>query len=297
MSIADTRRHQMFPTFDAAHIETASRFASGEARRFEPGELVFDVGEKNVPAWLLLDGTMDIVRRDGLDHETAIVTHHAGQMTGEITQLAGRTSLAGGRAGPEGCTALPFDAAHLRALVIGSADVGETVMRAFILRRVALIEGGGAGSVLVGRPGAPDLVRLQGFLSRNGYPFTVLDAAGDEEGRALVERLGVQPEELPLMLCPNGSVLKKPSDAAAGICLGITPELDPEAIYDIAVVARDPLDSRPRSMARPRAFRWWCSTSAPSADRPAPRPGSRIISASRPASPVRRWRDAPLVRR
>jgi thioredoxin reductase (NADPH) len=240
MSIADTRGHQMFPVFAKAQIETASRFASGEARRFEAGEIVFDVGEKNVPAWLLLDGAIDIVRRDGLDHETAIVTHRAGQITGEISQLAGRTSLAAGRAGPEGCTALPFDAAHLRALVIGSADVGETVMRAFILRRVALIEEGGAGSVLVGRPGAPELVRLQGFLSRNGYPYTVLDATADEEGRAVVERLGVQPEELPLMLCPNGSVLKRPSDAEAGVCLGITPDLDPAMIYDIAVVGAGP---------------------------------------------------------
>ncbi len=228
------------PCSTQSHIATATRFASGEARRFEAGELVFDVGQKDVPAWLVLDGTIDIVRRDGLNHETAIVTHSAGQMSGEITQLAGRTSLAGGRAGPEGATALPFDAAHLRALVIGSADVGETVMRAFILRRVALIEDGGAGSVLVGRPGSPELVRLQGFLTRNSYPFTVLDAASDEEGRALVERLGVRPEELPLMLCPNGSVLKRPSDAEAGVCLGITPDLDPETIYDIAVVGAGP---------------------------------------------------------
>ena len=163
MSIADTRRHQMFPVFDQGQIAVATRFASGEARHFKPGELVFDVGEKNVPAWLVLDGTLAIVRRDGLDHETAIVTHGAGQMSGEITQLAGRTSLAAGRAGPEGCTALPFDAAHVRALVIGSADVGETVMRAFILRRVALIEDGGAGSVLVGRAGSPNWCGCRAF--------------------------------------------------------------------------------------------------------------------------------------
>ena len=95
----------------------------------------------------------------------AITSHGAGQFTGEISQLAGRAALATGRAGPEGCTALPFDAAHLRALVVGSAELGEMVMRAFILRRVGLIQEGGAGSVLVGRPGAPDLVRLQGFLA------------------------------------------------------------------------------------------------------------------------------------
>ena len=102
-------------------------------------------------------------------------------------------------------------------------------MRAFILRRVGLIQEGSAGSVLVGRPGAPDLVRLQGFLAGNGYPYTVLDASADEEGRAVVERFGVQPEELPLMVCPNGTVLKRPTEAEAAVCLGITPDLDPQS--------------------------------------------------------------------
>ena len=124
--------------------------------------------------------------------------------------------------------------------MIGSAELGETVMRAFILRRVALIQEGGVGSLLIGRPGSPDLVRLQGFLSRNGYPYTVLDAVSDEEARAAVERFGVQADELPLMICPNGSFLKRPTDAEAATCLGITPELDPKTVYDVAVVGAGP---------------------------------------------------------
>jgi thioredoxin reductase (NADPH) len=240
MSVVETRRHQMFPVLDMAQIDTAKRFASGEARSFAPGEVVFDVGERYAPAWLVLEGSIDVVGRDGLDREVAITSHGAGQISGELSQLTGRAALARGRAGPEGCTALPFDAAHLRGLVVGSAELGETIMRAFILRRVGLIQEGGVGSILVGRAGASDLVRLQGFLGRNGYPYTVLDAAADEEGRAVVERLGVQPEELPLMICPNGTVLKRPTDAEAGVCLGITPDLDPQLTYDVAVVGAGP---------------------------------------------------------
>jgi thioredoxin reductase (NADPH) len=240
MSLIETRRDQMMPVLDVAQIETARRFASGEARSFAPGEVVFEVGERAAPAWLVLEGTIDVVRRDGLNHEAAVTTLGVGQFSGEISQLAGRASLAAGRAGPRGCTALPFDAAHLRALVIGSAEVGEVIMRAFILRRVGLIQEGSAGSVLVGRPGEPDLVRLQGFLARNGYPCTVLDASAEGEGRAVVERLGVHPEDLPLMLCPNGTVLKRPTDAEAGACLGITPDLDPDILYDVAVVGAGP---------------------------------------------------------
>ena len=240
MSVIKTRGHQLFPVLDAVQIDAAKRFASGPSREFEPGEMVYDVAERDVPVWLVLKGSIDVVRRDGLNHEAAITSLGPGQFSGEVSQLAGAATLASGRAGPEGCTALPFDGAHVRALMVGSAEVGEIMMRAFILRRVGLIEEGGVGSVLVGTPGTPELVRLEGFLGRNGYPYTVLDASDDAEGRAIVERSGVLPEELPLMVCPNGTVLKRPTDAEAGIILGITPELDPNTIFDVAVVGAGP---------------------------------------------------------
>jgi thioredoxin reductase (NADPH) len=240
MSSIERRREQIFPVLDAAQIETAKRFASGPARDFAPGEIVFDVGARNAPAWLVLKGSIDVVRRDGLNRETPITAHEVGQFSGEVSQLAGRDTLACGRAGADGCTALPFDAAHIRALMIGSAEVGEIVMRAFILRRVGLIEEGGAGSVLIGIPGTADLTRLEDFLRRNGYPYTVLDAANDAEGRAMVERLGVPSTDLPLMLCPNGTVLRRPTDTEAGACLGITPDLDPDIVYDVAIVGAGP---------------------------------------------------------
>src|SRR5208283_1960279 len=228
MSVLETRRDQLFPVLGAGEMETATRFASGPARDFAAGEILFDAGQRGAPAWFVLKGSIDVMRRDGLDRKAHITSLRVGQFSGEVSQLAGRESLASGRAGAEGCVALPFDAAHVRALMIGSAEVGEIVMRAFILRRVGLIEEGGVGSVLVGNPASPDLVRLQGFLGRNGYPYTVLDATNDADGRAVVERFGVLPEETPLMICPNGTLLKRPTDAEAGACLGITPELDPE---------------------------------------------------------------------
>ena len=207
MSIIETRRQQISPCSMPRRSKQPSVSRVGRRVTFAPGEVVFDVGERECPAWLVLKGSIDVVRRDGLKRETPITTHHVGQISGEVSQLAGRDTLACGRAGADGCTALPFDAAHIRALMIGSAEVGEIVMRAFILRRVGLIDEGGAGSVLVGIPGTAELTGLQDFLRRNGYPVTVLDAANDAEGRAMVERLGVPPADLPLMLCPNGTVL------------------------------------------------------------------------------------------
>jgi len=242
MATIDTRSDQMFPTLSAAQIETARRFESGEPRRYAPGEQVYDVGARDAPALLVLEGSLVAERRDGIGNQAAITSHLPGQISGEISQLSGRATLAAVKAGEHGALAATFDAAHLRALVIGSADVGETIMRAFILRRVALIEAGkdgGAGSVLLGRRDDPDLVRLTGFLTRNGYPHTVV-AACDAEGRELVDRLGVRYADLPLMICPNGTVLKRPSDAEAASCLGITPDLDPDKMYDVAVIGAGP---------------------------------------------------------
>jgi thioredoxin reductase (NADPH) len=240
MSLVDTRFDQLFPVLDAGQLATAKRFASGPARSFASGEVLYDVGVRHAPAWLVLDGNVEIIRRDGLHRQSSVVSLGLGQFSGEVSQLAGRGTLASGVAGPQGCTALPFDAAHIRALVVGSAEVGEIVMRAFILRRVALIQEGGVGSLLIDRPGTPDLLRLEGFLARNGYPYTELDANSDEAGHAAVERFGVLPNELPLMICPNGAILKRPTDAEAAMCLGITPELDPKTIYDVAIVGAGP---------------------------------------------------------
>ncbi|QWW66253.1 FAD-dependent oxidoreductase [Rhizobium sp. WYJ-E13] len=237
----ETRRHQMFPVLSAGQVQMATRFASSGPHSFAPGEVVSEVGDRHSPAWLILSGRLDVFRHDGLSMPEALITSHGkGQFSGEVSQLSGRPVLAGGRAGPEGCVALAFDAAHLKALIIGSADIGEIIMRAYILRRVELINFGGAGSVLIGNPGEPNLVRLQGFLTRSGYPHVVLDAALDHEGRALVERLGILAGELPLMVCPNGTVLKHPTDAEAACCLGIMPELDPAAVYDVAIVGAGP---------------------------------------------------------
>lgn len=240
MSTIDTREAQMFPVLSPAQIETARRFASGPAVRFAPGETLYAIGEHGAPAWLVLAGSIEVVRRDGLSREATITVHHPGQFSGEVNQLAGRPSIAAGRAGAEGCTALPFDPAHLRALMVGSADVGEIIMRALILRRVSLIEAGGAGTILIGVPGSPDVLRLQGFLDRSALPNLLLDVRVDEEGRALVERTGVLPRDLPLVVCPSGPVLKRPSDEELAACLGVVPPIDPARRYDVAVVGAGP---------------------------------------------------------
>ncbi|GLH80728.1 thioredoxin reductase [Bradyrhizobium sp. SSBR45G] len=242
MAISEARRAQMFPTLSEMQISVALRFASAVARRFDAHEMIYDVGASNVPAWLILEGSADARMHGAAGTSSLITTYRRGQFTGETNHLSGRATLMSVVAGESGAVAIPFDAPHLRALVIGSAEVGETIMRAYILRRIMLIEEGeigGAGSILVGRRDAPEIVRLSGFLARNGYPYTAIDAA-EPEGRELVQRLGIAAEDLPLMICPNGRLLSNPSDADAASCLGILPVIDPSTVYDVAIVGAGP---------------------------------------------------------
>jgi thioredoxin reductase (NADPH) len=113
-------------------------------------------------------------------------------------------------------------------------------MRALILRRVALIDHGAGGPVLIGPETNPDLIRLQGFLSRNGYPDQVLDPALDRDAKALVERYAPQPSDLPLAVCADGSVRKNPSEADLARCIGMVRIDMPDRTYDVAVVGAGP---------------------------------------------------------
>ena len=239
MSLIDTRHDQMFPTLTADQIATARRFASGAPRHYEAGAPLASIGERNTPAFLILRGQVEVLRRDGAGRQDSVTTYGPGHISGEVSQLAGKASLVDLRAGEEGCEAISFCPAHLRALIIGSAEVGEIIMRAYILRRMALIEAG-SGSVLIGGRNDPVLVRIEGFLAQNGYPYSSLDPYKESEGRELIERLGLTDDDLPLMLCPAGTVLKRPTTAEVGACLGITPELSPDKLYDVAVIGAGP---------------------------------------------------------
>jgi thioredoxin reductase (NADPH) len=237
--LLEKRLDQIVPTLTPVQIQFALRFASGPERRFAPNEKLLDVGDRDMAVWLVVEGSIVASRRDGLGRESIFATGGPGQFTGEVSDLAGHASLAAVCAGANGCTAYPFDLPHLRALLISSADIGELMMRAFILRRAALLEGETVGSVILGEAGSTDTVRLQGLLTRNSYPHSLIDAGG-REGEALVERLGVQPSDLPILICPNGTVLRRPSNAEAGVGLGIVPDIKPGTEYDVIVVGAGP---------------------------------------------------------
>jgi thioredoxin reductase (NADPH) len=232
------RAVQRFPKFNVAQLAVVRHFAREDARSFGPGETISRINSASADVWFVLSGNAVMVGRNGLEQELPMQTLVEGQFSGELHQLGGGLSLVGVRAGAEGCTALPLDASRLRALIVGSADIGELMMRAFILRRVSLLEAG-VGPVLVGRAGSSGLLRLQAFLTRSAFPHLVIDCAS-ERGNQLLNDLDLPADDLPLVICPCGRLLKRPTNEELGVWLGITPSLQSETIYDVAVVGAGP---------------------------------------------------------
>lgn len=233
----EQRRDQIFPQLTGAEIDRLRRF--GKTHAWHPGEFLFQAGKPGPGLFVILRGRVSITRKNALSAKTPIVEHSAGQFIAEVGQLSGRPALVDGQALDE-VEALLIEPPALRAAVIAEAELGSRIMRALILRRVGLIETGAGGPVLIGSPGSAGMVRLQGFLTRNGHPHSVMDPALDHAAAEVMQLHSPRPDELPLVVCPDGTVLKCPIEQELARHLGMYPALNPELVYDLVVVGAGP---------------------------------------------------------
>jgi thioredoxin reductase (NADPH) len=232
-----TRGHQIFPVLSGDDIRRLRRFAV--PRRWHDGEVVFRACVDSPGMVVVLDGRLLCSRTDALGQRVEVVEYGPGQFSGEVAQLSGRPPLADGVAVGE-LDALVLEARAIRALLMAEADLGERLMRAFILRRVRLIDNHPGGPILIGPAGHAGLFELENFLSRNAYPYTRRDPASDPEAAQLVREHWHDPSDWPLVALPDGFVLRNPSLAELGRCLGTLPRIDREAVYDVLVVGAGP---------------------------------------------------------
>jgi thioredoxin reductase (NADPH) len=237
MSTIDTRREQMFPKLDPPEIDRLRRF--GLVRRYAAGEALFVTGEAAPGMFVLIKGSVRVTRRDPLGHSAPILEQGPGEFVAEIGQLSGQPALVDVHA-IDHVEALLISPEKLRALMIEEPEIGERIMRALILRRVALVEASAGGPVLIGPESHPDVVRLQGFLARNAYPHQLLDATRDRNAAELVKQYAPNPSDLPLAVCPKGMVLKNPSETELARALGMVPIDERDHTYDVAIVGAGP---------------------------------------------------------
>lgn len=227
---------QAFPHLTQTHLDRLMSF--GRIRTVSPGEVLFEPGDAPVPFFVVLSGGMEIVQPvEG--GERAIATHSAHQFTGEINMISGQRSLVRGRVTGAG-EFLEITPEGLRSIVSTDPELSEIFMRAFILRRVALVHAGYGNIVLLGSRHSADTLRLREFLSRNGHPHTYLDLDTDKSAQEMLDKFNVKVSEIPVVICAGRHVLRNPSIQQLADCLGLNLNIDTEQVRDVVIVGAGP---------------------------------------------------------
>ena len=230
------RKAQMFPQLTAAQI--ARLDALGSRRRMSQGEILAEPGDRHRPMLVVLSGSIEVVQ-PGMNGEVLVVVHTAGSFTGEMSALQGIGSLVRARVRDAG-EALVIPEDRLRRVIQTDAELSELFMRAFILRRVGLIQSQSGDVILLGSSHSAGTLRLQQFLTRNSFPYVNLDVNSDPVVQTLLQRFHINAEDIPVVLCRGEVVLKNPSNEEVAACLGMNQQIDDDRIRDVIVVGAGP---------------------------------------------------------
>jgi thioredoxin reductase (NADPH) len=228
---------QAFPVLTDTQINRVR--SVGKPRRVDKGEILFEPGDTNIPFFVLLSGSMDIVQPD-FKGERTVAVHGPGEFTGEMTMISGRHSLVRGRVTEAG-EFLEVSGDGLRSLVARDAELSEIFMRAFILRRLQLVSRNQGNVVLLGSRHSANTLRLREFLTRNEHPYTYVDLDVDKSSEELLDRFNVKAEEIPVVVVCNARyVLRNPSMQQVADAIGLNSAVDQSLVRDLVIVGAGP---------------------------------------------------------
>ncbi|RKT10323.1 cyclic nucleotide-regulated FAD-dependent pyridine nucleotide-disulfide oxidoreductase [Paraburkholderia sp. RAU2J] len=231
-----SRRQQKYPVLSDAEIARIARF--GDVCHWRDGTRIFKVADPGFGMYVVLSGRIKVTRRDAFDRQLVINEQGPGHFVSEVGQISSGRCLVDGEAAGD-VRALHVPPERLRALLIAEAELGERILRALILRRVGLIEGG-SGLILVTKANNAKLNSLQSFLARNNVPHTVVNTASDGDMAQYVGKWAADDSDYPLVLSPNGTILRAPSESELATALGWLPEFVAGEVFDVAVVGAGP---------------------------------------------------------
>ncbi len=230
-------RTQAFPGLTPAQINRVR--AGSKLRHVDKSEILFEPGDANVPFFVLLSGSMEIVQ-PSLKGESLVATHGPGEFTGEMTMISGRRCLVRGRVTEAG-DFLELSGDGLRSLVAKDAELSEIFMRAFILRRLELVNRGQGNVILMGSRHSANTLRLREFLTRNEHPYRYVDLDSDETSQELLDRFEVQPDQIPVVVvCNARAVLRNPSMQELADSIGLNIAVDETLVRDVIIVGAGP---------------------------------------------------------
>lgn len=227
---------QMFPTLTDAQIDRMRPL--GRVREVRAGEIIFEPNTLGIPFFVLLSGSMEVVQPT-INGERAVTTHGPGEFTGEITMISGRRGLVRGRVTEPG-EFLELTGDALRTVLNKDAELSEILMRAFILRRLELISRNAGNLILMGSDHSAATLQLREFLVRNSHPYNYVDLDADKTSQELLDRFGVKVDEIPVIICNAGVVLRNPTPKKLADCLGFNSDVTDAHVRDVIVVGAGP---------------------------------------------------------
>jgi thioredoxin reductase (NADPH) len=236
LPLSKSQREKIFPKLTPAQISRIS--AHGRIRSAQSGEVLIEQGDTSVPFFVVVTGEIEIVRPFGV-HETLVTIHSSGEFTGEVNMLSGRRSLVRARV-TKPSEVIELDHQQMLTLVQTDAELGEILMRAFILRRVELIAAGVGDIVLVGSTYSAGTLRIREFLTRNGHPYSYIDVERDSDVQNLLDSFQISAGEIPVLICRGQVVLRNPSNQEIADCLGFNESVDQTQVRDLVVIGAGP---------------------------------------------------------
>jgi thioredoxin reductase (NADPH) len=227
----------VFPTLN--DLQIARIAAHGRRRAVAGGDVLVDVGDSSIPFFVLLTGELQVVRPLPDGREELIVAHAPGQFTGETNMITGRRALVRVHATKPG-EVLQLAREDLQSLIQTDPELSAILLRAFILRRMRLIEGHIGGVVVLGSTHSAGTLRVREFLTRNGHPHQYVDLDRDPQAQELIEQFHVSIDDVPVLVCRGATVLKSPSNKQIADCLGFNETIDRARVRDLVIVGAGP---------------------------------------------------------
>jgi thioredoxin reductase (NADPH) len=236
LPLTKSQREKIFPKLTSVQIDRIA--AHGRTRSVQPGEVLIEQGDTSLPFFVVITGEVEILRPLGA-RETLVTVHGPSEFTGEVNMLSGRRSLVRARVTKPG-KVIELNRQQMLGLIQTDAELGEILMRAFILRRVELIAAGVGDIVLVGSTYSAGTLRIREFLMRNGHPYSYIDLERDPDVQNLLDSFQISASEIPVLICRGQLVLRNPSNQQIADCLGFNESIDQTHVRDLVVIGAGP---------------------------------------------------------
>lgn len=229
------REGQTFPVLSPELVRRM--MAYGEPELAPAGVTLYERGARGVDFFVILEGEVEVLNPS--DACQGFYVLGPGQFSGEMNLLNGREVLVCARTLTDS-RLLRVKATDFRRLLAADAEISEVLMRAFILRRVGLIRHALGAVTLVGPAHAGDTLRLRTFLTRNTYPFRLVDT--EREAATAADLLGREAAagDVPVVLRPGAATLHNPTNLELADALGLTEKIHDDEVFDVIVVGAGP---------------------------------------------------------